>query len=147
MLAVALDRLVSTVVIFLVGGASMNTGTVPSKTLRETALYFSGLNQRGLYGIDYSLKEGLTVSDFMHRKQIVVESEWAIIQNNLERHHIELIYGKAALCDEHTVRVHLNDGGERELRAANQARTHFAMLDDAAVFTDLAPRKKGNPGT
>ena len=54
------------------GGAGINTGTVPSKTLRETALYFSGLRQRGLYGIDYSLKEGLTVADFMYRKQVVI---------------------------------------------------------------------------
>ncbi|HKN61171.1 MAG TPA: FAD-dependent oxidoreductase, partial [Candidatus Acidoferrales bacterium] len=43
------------------GGACINTGTLPSKTLRESALYFSGLGQRGLYGIDYSLREGLTV--------------------------------------------------------------------------------------
>src|SRR5689334_87950 len=55
------------------GGAGINTGTVPSKTLRETALYYSGLRQRGLYGIDYSLKENLTVKDFMYRKQTVVE--------------------------------------------------------------------------
>ncbi|MGB7024162.1 MAG: FAD-dependent oxidoreductase, partial [Candidatus Acidiferrales bacterium] len=44
-----------------VGGACINTGTVPSKTLRESALYFSGLRQRGIYGIDYSLRAGLTV--------------------------------------------------------------------------------------
>src|SRR5258708_14567009 len=43
------------------GGACINTGTLPSKTLRESALYFSGLRQRGLHGIDYSLREGLTV--------------------------------------------------------------------------------------
>ena len=46
------------------GGSCINTGTVPSKTLRESALYFSGLGQRGLYGIDYSLKDNLTVHDF-----------------------------------------------------------------------------------
>src|SRR3970282_2227022 len=73
------------------GGAGINAGTVPSKTLRETALYFSGLRQRGLYGIDYSLKDNLTVGDFMYRKQIVVESEGGIIQRNLDRHHIEAI--------------------------------------------------------
>ena len=50
------------------GGAGINTGTVPSKTLRETALYFSGLRQRGLYGIDYTIKKDLTVSDFMYRR-------------------------------------------------------------------------------
>src|SRR5690349_12531969 len=62
------------------GGAGINTGTVPSKTLRETALYFSGLRQRGLYGIDYSLKENLTVTDLMYRKEVVIRSEWSIIR-------------------------------------------------------------------
>src|SRR5437867_8306643 len=57
-----------------VGGAGINTGTVPSKTLRETALYFSGLRQRGLYGVDYSVKPDLTVQDFMYREQEVVRS-------------------------------------------------------------------------
>src|SRR6516225_4027163 len=57
------------------GGAGVNTGTVPSKTLRESVLYFSGLRQRGLYGIDYSLRDGLTVRDFMHRKDSVVSAE------------------------------------------------------------------------
>src|SRR6516165_6105997 len=71
-----------------VGGACVNSGTVPSKTLRETALYFSGLRQRGLYGIDYSLKEGLKVSDFLYRKDVVIENERGIIEHNLERHGI-----------------------------------------------------------
>src|SRR3970040_146779 len=66
------------------GGAGINTGTVPSKTLRETALYFSGLRQRGLYGIDYSLREGLTVDDFMYRKSIVIDNERELIAANLE---------------------------------------------------------------
>ena len=47
------------------GGALVNTGTIPSKTLRETALYFSGLRQRGLYGIDYTLRENLTIPQFI----------------------------------------------------------------------------------
>ena len=63
------------------GGAGVNTGTVPSKTLRESALYFSGLRQRGLYGIDYSLREGLTVAGFMHRKDAVVSAERAKIMS------------------------------------------------------------------
>src|SRR5574341_2008359 len=97
------------------GGAGINTGTVPSKTLRETALYFSGLRQRGLYGIDYSLKDNLTVGDFMYRKQIVVESEWGIIQRSLDRHHIEVIHGEASLRDAHTVRGRKPDGTETTL--------------------------------
>ena len=104
------------------GGAGINTGTVPSKTLRETALYFSGLRQRGLYGIDYSLKDNLTVGDFMYRKQIVVESEWGIIQRNLDRHHIEVIHGEASLRDAHTLRVRQPDGTESALT------THFVLV-------------------
>jgi NAD(P) transhydrogenase len=100
-----------------VGGACVNTGTIPSKTLRETALYFSGLRQRGLYGIDYSLREGLTVRDFMHRERIVVESEWAIVLRNLERHGIDLIRGVATLTDRHTVRVEAPNGSSRDLSA------------------------------
>jgi NAD(P) transhydrogenase len=92
------------------GGAGINTGTVPSKTLRETALYFSGLRQRGLYGIDYSLKEGLTVGDFMYRKQVVVENEWKIINRNLERHRIEVVWGEASLKGSHTVQVRKSYG-------------------------------------
>ena len=97
------------------GGACINAGTIPSKTLRETALYFSGLRQRGLYGIDYSLKDGLTIGDFMYRQRIVVESEWGIIQRNLDRHGIEVVWGTASLRDAHTVRVQLTGGGERDL--------------------------------
>ena len=99
------------------GGAGINTGTVPSKTLRETALYFSGLRQRGLYGIDYSLKDGLTVADFMYRKQIVVENEWKIIQRNLDRHEIEVVWGGASLKDAHTVHVRQTSGEEIDLDA------------------------------
>lgn len=97
------------------GGAGLNTGTVPSKTLRETALYFSGLRQHGLYGIDYSLRENLTVGDFMHRKQIVIENQWRLIEKNLERHNITLIHGEAAMQDAHTVRVTTPEGVSRAL--------------------------------
>ena len=83
----------------VVGGSCINTGTVPSKTLRESALYFSGLKQRGLYGIDYSLKENLTIHDFMHHEREVVEMERARILKNLQLHKIELVRGQAAFED------------------------------------------------
>src|SRR5882724_7782382 len=98
-----------------VGGSCINTGTVPSKTLRESALYFSGLKQRGLYGIDYSLKENLTVQDFMHHEREVVEMERTRILKNLDLHKIELVRGQAAFEDEHTVAV-TGAGGTRRLR-------------------------------
>jgi NAD(P) transhydrogenase len=87
------------------GGAGINTGTVPSKTLRESALYFSGLQQRGLYGIDYSLKENLTIKDFMYRELIVVDKEREMIANHVKHHHITVIHGEASLKDRSTVRI------------------------------------------
>ncbi|MDH4131235.1 MAG: Si-specific NAD(P)(+) transhydrogenase [Gemmatimonadota bacterium] len=97
------------------GGASINTGTVPSKTLRETALYFSGLRQRGLYGVDYSLREGLTLPDFMYRCRAVVETQRDLILKNLEHHRVEIVWGDASLSDPHTVEVRLAAGGVRRL--------------------------------
>src|SRR6185295_7001579 len=87
------------------GGAGINTGTVPSKTLRESALYFSGLQQRGLYGIDYSLKENLTIKDFMYRERTVVEKEREMIAQHVRYEKIVLIHGEASLKDEHIVQV------------------------------------------
>src|SRR4051794_1640618 len=87
------------------GGAAVNTGTIPSKALRETALYFSGLRQRGLYGVDYTVKENITVADFMFRERTVIEAEWKLIDDNLKRHHIEQIQGSAKFLDGHTVEV------------------------------------------
>src|SRR5271170_1165281 len=95
------------------GGSCINTGTVPSKTLRESALYFSGLKQRGLYGIDYSLKENLTVHDFMRHEREVVEMERQRILKNLELHHIELIRGQAAFEDAHNLSVSGANGVRR----------------------------------
>jgi NAD(P) transhydrogenase len=99
-----------------VGGAAINTGTVPSKTLRETALYFSGLRQRGLYGVDYHVKQDITVRDFMYRKDEVVRAQREQIERNLDRHHVALLRGDASFIDLHTVGVRGADG-ERRLTA------------------------------
>jgi NAD(P) transhydrogenase len=87
------------------GGAAVNTGTIPSKTLRETALYFSGLRQRGLYGVDFHVKNNITISDFMYRERAVVESQWKLIGDNLDRHGIEQIQGSARFLDPATIEV------------------------------------------
>ena len=88
-----------------VGGAGVNTGTIPSKTLRESALYFSGLQQRGLYGIDYSLRAGMTVHDFMHRETVVVQAERYKITKNIAGHRIDLLRGAARFEDAHTLAI------------------------------------------
>ena len=124
-----------------VGGSSINTGTVPSKTLRESALYFSGLKQRGLYGIDYSLKENLTISDFMHHEREVVEMERQRILKNLDLHNIELVRGQACFVDGHKISV-ATSAGTRELHGdviliATGSRPHRPpeiAFDDKRVF-------------
>ena len=87
------------------GGAAVNTGTIPSKTLRETSLYFSGLRQRGLYGVEYHIKPDITISDFMYRERAVVDAQWQRIEDNLANHQVTVIQGAARLVDAHTVEV------------------------------------------
>ena len=124
------------------GGAGVNTGTVPSKTLRESALYFSGLRQRGLYGIDYSLREGLTVQGFMHRKDAVVSAERLKIATNLAAHKIELIAGTAQFEDPHTVKAVDDHGTTRLLRGeliliatgSKPFRPPEIPFDDKSIF-------------
>jgi NAD(P) transhydrogenase len=87
------------------GGAAVNTGTIPSKTLRETALAFSGLRQKGLYGVDFHVKSNITIADFMYRERAVVEANWQLINENFERHKITVQQGTAKIVDGHTVEV------------------------------------------
>ncbi len=77
------------------GGACVNTGTIPSKTLRESALHLSGFRQRGFtQAVDLTMKS-VTIDDFMYRKQLVLEKEWARIDENLRRHNIDRYQGTA----------------------------------------------------
>jgi NAD(P) transhydrogenase len=87
------------------GGAAVNTGTIPSKTLRETALYFSGVRQRGLYGVDLRVKPDITLGDFMRRERSVIATEWQLIADNIEKHGIATMQGAARFIDDHTVEV------------------------------------------
>src|SRR5687768_1929954 len=90
----------------VLGGACVNTGTVPSKTLRESALHLSGMRQRGfLAAVDVQMRRNITVADFMHRKQIVVEREWARIDENLKRHNVERFRGAARFLSPHEIAV------------------------------------------
>jgi NAD(P) transhydrogenase len=99
-----------------VGGAVVNTGTLPSKTLRETALYLSGLRTRGLYGIDYSFSRAIAIDDLFYRQKMVESSHLDLVQENLARHAITLIRGEASLRDAHTVEVRGADGTSTTVR-------------------------------
>jgi NAD(P) transhydrogenase len=87
------------------GGACVNTGTIPSKTLRESALHLSGFKQRGLYGVDMSMRPDITVADFMQRKREVCEKEWDLIEENLRWHGIDRYRGTGRFVSPHEVSV------------------------------------------
>src|SRR5437868_7319831 len=78
-----------------VGGACVNTGTLPSKTLRETALYLSNYQKRQMYGLNVELRQGLTVPELMCRQEPVRDREIERIHKNLDRHRVDLLDGEA----------------------------------------------------
>src|SRR3954468_15709741 len=98
------------------GGAAANTGTLPSKTLRETALFLSGFRNRDLSGVNLTLKHEVTIRDFLVHEQHVTRDERVRILDNLSRHHVELVRGAGSLVDAHTVSVRSEDGHETRLR-------------------------------
>jgi NAD(P) transhydrogenase len=87
------------------GGAAVHTGTLPSKTLRETALYLSGHRARELYGVAVELDAQATVPRLMSRKNAIAAAEARAFRKNFERHEISYFYGRGQLVDEHTVQV------------------------------------------
>jgi NAD(P) transhydrogenase len=89
----------------VLGGASVNTGTLPSKTLRETALYLRGHRQRELQGVDVRLKERVSVRDFLAQERLCKEQERARVHENLKRHGVTLYKGLGSFLDAHTVAV------------------------------------------
>ena len=92
------------------GGACVNTGTIPSKTLRESALHLSGFSQRGFRGAVEVTIKGITISDFMYRKQLVLEKEWARIDENLRRHHVDRYQGRARFVSANEIAVTTSAG-------------------------------------
>jgi NAD(P) transhydrogenase len=99
------------------GGAAVHTGTLPSKTLRETALFLSGYRQRQLDGVLVDLDPELTVTRLLDRKDAVRHLEVDRIHANLERHGIDLVRGEGRLVDPHTVEVTAGDGRMTRLTA------------------------------
>ena len=123
------------------GGAMVNTGTIPSKTLRETALYCSGFRQRGLYGFDLRVKSGITLADFMQRERSVIETEWELIDENISRHRITTVQGVARFADARTLADFMQRERsvietEWELIAENIERHRIATVQGTARFVD-----------
>ncbi|WP_285650080.1 Si-specific NAD(P)(+) transhydrogenase [Actinomycetospora sp. NBRC 106375] len=115
----------------MVGGVCTQTGTIPSKTLREAVLYLTGYAMRGLYGESYRVKQDITVQDLLARTHFVIGREVEVIRAQLQRNRVDLLSGEGRFVDEHTVEV----VGER--RGEHQAVT----ADRIVVATGTRPAR------
>ncbi len=123
------------------GGAGINTGTIPSKTLRESALFLSGAQSRGLHGVNLLVKRDVSADDFMYRERYVVARQRERFFWNIDRHRIDYIHGHARLDGPGTVRVDCEDGERRlstnvVILATGSTPRHpdFLPFDDPWVF-------------
>jgi NAD(P) transhydrogenase len=98
----------------MVGGVCINTGTIPSKTLREAVLYLTGMSQREMYGQNYRVKDDITVADLLSRTQHVISREIEVIRSQLSRNRVALLPGLGSFVDPNTVEV--ADGTGRNTR-------------------------------
>jgi NAD(P) transhydrogenase len=89
----------------VVGGVCINTGTIPSKTMREAVLHLTGYNYRSIYGMNYSVKEKITMADLAFRVQSVIKTEVDVTEAQLSRNGIDVVHGVASFIDPHQVRV------------------------------------------
>ena len=100
----------------VLGGVCINTGTIPSKTMREAVLHLSGYNYQNIYGVSYRVKEKITMADLAFRVQHVIKTEIDVTQAQLARNGIEVITGIASFMDPHTIQV-TSSRGESEFSA------------------------------
>jgi len=89
----------------MLGGVCVNTGTIPSKTLREAVLYLTGMNQRELYGASYRVKDRITPADLLARTQHVIGKETDVVRDQLMRNRVDLMVGHGRFVDPHTILV------------------------------------------
>jgi NAD(P) transhydrogenase len=141
--AAKLDRRVAVVERrHMIGGVCINTGTIPSKTLREAVLYLTGLNQRELYGQSYRLKEDITVADLSARTQHVIGREIDVIRSQLARNRIRLLSGTGRFHDPNTIGVTDESGREQPVTAekiiiaagTRPARPDSVDFDDCTII-------------
>jgi NAD(P) transhydrogenase len=126
------------------GGVCINTGTIPSKTLREAALRLSGYRERGVYGASYSVKQHITMRDLLVRVDHVISNELDVARHQLMRNGVDILMAKASFHDPHRLGLELvPDGVHQEISAANiviavgttTVQDPFARCDGQHIFT------------
>ncbi|HEX8180726.1 MAG TPA: Si-specific NAD(P)(+) transhydrogenase [Pyrinomonadaceae bacterium] len=89
----------------VIGGAGINTGTIPSKSMREAVVHLSGYQYQAIYGMSYRVKEHITINDLSFRVQYVIKTEIDVTQSQLSRNGIEVLTGRASFLDPHRIRI------------------------------------------
>jgi NAD(P) transhydrogenase len=107
----------------MIGGVCLNTGTIPSKTLREAVLYLTGLDQREMYGQSYRVKDEVTIADLADRTRHVVGREIDVVRSQLSRNRVTVLTGTGYFADPHLVEV---DDGDGRLRRASAEKIVIA---------------------
>ena len=116
---------------------------MPSKTLREAALYLSGYKERNVYGASYSVKEKITMADLLHRTDYVIRTEMDVVRHQLLRNSIELHAAHASFVDAHTIRLDSPGSQQQQITAdkivvatgTNAARDTHIPFDGQRIFT------------
>jgi NAD(P) transhydrogenase len=126
----------------MLGGVCLNTGTIPSKTLREAILYLTGVDQREIYGQSYRVKDEITIADLMARTRHVVTRENDVVRSQLTRNRVAIIPGTAAFTGPHDVQVDDGAGRIRKVSAekiviatgTEPARPDSVAFDDKTII-------------
>jgi NAD(P) transhydrogenase len=103
----------------MLGGVCLNTGTIPSKTLREAILYLTGVDQREIYGQSYRVKDEITIADLTARTTHVVTRESDVVRSQLTRNRVAIIPGTARFIGPNEVEVDDGGGRTRKVSADN----------------------------
>ena len=125
----------------MLGGVCLNTGTIPSKTLREAVLYLTGLDQRELYGQSYRVKEQITIGDLTSRTRHVVSRENDVVRNQLNRNRVTILTGTARFTGPTVIEIADGAGRSREVSAekiiiatgTRPARPDSVEFDDRTI--------------
>jgi NAD(P) transhydrogenase len=139
----------------MMGGVSVHTGTIPSKTLREAVLYLSGFRQRGLYGISYAVKRDITMEDLVFRVNHVIKNETEVCNAQLSRNGVDVLNGHATFLDAHHLHLEgsrLTDDYEAEfiIIATGTVPAHSSTvpIDGTTILdSDMLPRLPVIPKT
>jgi len=139
----------------VLGGVQVNTGTIPSKALREAALHLTGFSKRGLFGESYRVKRDVTIADLVSVSQRVIRHEWELIRDQFERNRIDLLWGHGRF--EGPNLVHIEQNGDSQMITGDKfllavgtrpARpSHVPFNEKDVLSSDSLLRLEGLPKT